>query len=130
MGFLLQCALQRDKVPTKGCHMLQKTIENIEAKVRENSSVTDESKAELLSLLAMLKAEVGELSKTHPEQAESITSFAQASAHEATRKEKNPDLLRLSLDGLSASVKELETSHPDLLRIVNGVSQVLANMGI
>ncbi|HME41758.1 MAG TPA: DUF4404 family protein [Syntrophorhabdales bacterium] len=110
--------------------MLQKTIENIEAKVRENSSVTDESKAELLSLLAMLKAEVGELSKTHPEQAESITSFAQASAHEATRKEKNPDLLRLSLDGLSASVKELETSHPDLLRIVNGVSQVLANMGI
>ena len=110
--------------------MLQKTIENIEAKVRENSSVSDESKAELLSLLAMLKAEVGELSKTHPEQAESITSFAQASAHEATRKEKNPDLLRLSLDGLSASVKELETSHPDLLRIVNAVSQVLANMGI
>ena len=110
--------------------MLQKTIENIEAKVRENSSVSDESKAELLSLLAMLKTEVGELSKTHPEQAESITSFAQASAHEATRKEKNPDLLRLSLDGLSASVKELETSHPDLLRIVNAVSQVLANMGI
>jgi chromosome segregation ATPase len=110
--------------------MLQKTIENIEAKVRENSSVTDESKAELLSLLAMLKAEVGELSKTHPEQAESIASFAQASAHEATRKEKNPDLLRLSLDGLSTSVKELETSHPDLLRIVNAVSQVLANMGI
>ena len=110
--------------------MLQKTIENIEAKVRENSSVTDESKAELLSLLAMLKTEVGELSKTHPEQAESIASFAQASAHEATRKEKNPDLLRLSLDGLSASVKELETSHPDLLRIVNAVSQVLANMGI
>jgi len=110
--------------------MLQKTIENIEAKVRENSSVTDESKAELLSLLAMLKTEVGELSKTHPEQAESIASFAQASAHEATRKEKNPDLLRLSLDGLSTSVKELETSHPDLLRIVNAVSQVLANMGI
>ena len=110
--------------------MLQKTIENIEAKVRENSSVTDESKAELLSLLAMLKTEVGELSKTHPEQAESIASFAQASAHEATRKEKNPDLLRLSLDGLSTSVKELETSHPNLLRIVNAVSQILANMGI
>jgi hypothetical protein len=110
--------------------MIRKTIENIEAKIKENSSVADESKAELLRLLAMLKAEIAEVSKTHPEQAESITSFAQASAHEATRKEKNPDLLRLSLDGLSTSVKELETSHPDLLRLVNAVSQVLANMGI
>ncbi len=110
--------------------MIQKTVENIEEKIRESSSVNDESKAELLRLLAMLKAEIGELSKTHPEQAESITSFAQASAHEATRKEKNPDLLKLSLDGLSASVKGIEASHPDLLRVVNAVSQVLANMGI
>ena len=110
--------------------MIQKTIENIEGKIRESSSVNDESRAELLRLLAMLKTEIGELSKTHPEQAESITSFAQASAHEATRKEKNPDLLKLSLDGLSVSVKEIETSHPDLLRVVNAVSQALANMGI
>jgi hypothetical protein len=110
--------------------MIQKTIENIEAKIRESGSVSDENRAELLRLLAMLRAEVGELSKTHPEQAESITSFAQASAHEATRKEKNPDLLKLSLDGLSVSVKEIESSHPDILRLVNAVSQALANMGI
>jgi hypothetical protein len=110
--------------------MIQKTIENIEGKIRESSSVNDESRAELLRLLAMLKTEIGELSKTHPEQAESITSFAQASAHEATRKEKNPDLLKLSLDGLSASVKGIEASHPDLLQVVNKVSQALANMGI
>lgn len=110
--------------------MIQKTIEHIEAKIRESASVSDEGRAELLELLAMLKSEVGELSKTHPEQAESISSFAQASAHEATRKEKNPVLLKLSLEGLGSSVKELETSHPDLLKIVNAVSQALANMGI
>jgi len=110
--------------------MIQKTIENIETKIRESDSVSDESRSELLRLLVTLKAEIAELSKTHPEQAESITSFAQASAHEATRKEKNPDLLKLSLDGLSESVKELEASHPDLLRLVNRVSQALANMGI
>ena len=110
--------------------MIQKTIENIEARIRQSGSVSDEGRAELLKLLAMLKAEVGELSKTHPEQAESISSFAQASAHEATRKEKNPDLLKLSLEGLTSSVKEFETSHPGLLKIVNGVSQALANMGI
>ena len=110
--------------------MIQKTIENIETKIQESDSVSNESRSELLGLLATLKAEIGELSKTHPEQAESITSFAQASAHEATRKEKNPDLLKLSLDGLSGSVKELETSHPNLTRLVNRVSQALANMGI
>ncbi len=111
--------------------MIEKTIENIEEKIKETTSVTDEaSRAELLKLLAMLKTEVTELSKTHPEQAESISAFARASAHEATRKQKNPDLLKLSLDGLSTSVKEFETSHPGLLRIVNGVSQILANMGI
>jgi hypothetical protein len=110
--------------------MIRKTIENIEAKIRESSSVKDESRAELLRLLARLKTEVEALAKTHPEQAESITSFAQATAHEATRKKKNPDLLKLSMDGLSASVKELETSHPDLLQLVNAVSLVLANMGI
>ena len=110
--------------------MIKKTIENIEARVRENSSVSDKSKDELLDLLSKLKTEVEELSKTHPEQAESITSFAQASAHEATRKEKNPDLLKLSLNGLTTSVKELESSHPDLTQLVNKVSQALANMGI
>ncbi len=110
--------------------MIQKTIEHIETKIRESASVSDEGRAELLELLAMLKTEIGELSKTHPEQAESISSFAQASAHEATRKEKNPALLKLSLEGLGSSVKELETSHPDLLKIVNEVSQALANMGI
>ncbi len=110
--------------------MIQRTIENIETKIRESKSVTDENRAELLGLLASLKQEIAELSKTHPEQAESITSFAQASAHEATRSEKNPDLLKLSLDGLSESVKELEASHPDLLQLVNKVSQALANMGI
>ncbi len=110
--------------------MIQKTIQNIETKIAESTSVSDENRTELLRLLAMLKTEIGELSKTHPELAESITSFAQASAHEATRKEKNPDLLKLSLDGLTTSVKELETSHPELLQVVNAVSQILANMGI
>ncbi len=110
--------------------MIQRTIEDIESKIRESSSVKEESRAELLQLVALLKTEIAELSKTHPEQAESITSFAQASAHQATRKKKNPALLKLSLDGLSGSVEELEASHPDLLRLVNRVSQVLANMGI
>jgi TRAP-type uncharacterized transport system substrate-binding protein len=62
--------------------------------------------------------------------AESFTGFAQTSAHEATRKDKNEDLLDLSLKGLTSSVNELESSHPKLVEIVNRISYMLSNMGI
>jgi TRAP-type uncharacterized transport system substrate-binding protein len=87
-------------------------------------------KTRLLRLLSSLQDEVSELSKIDNEQAESITGFAQTSAHEATRKDKNEDLLDLSLKGLTSSVGELESSHPKLVEIVNRISQMLSNMGI
>jgi hypothetical protein len=52
------------------------------------------------------------------------------STHEATRKQKNPNLLKLSIDGLSVSVKEFEVSHPKLVEQVNNIANMLANMGI
>ena len=78
-----------------------------------------EQRTELLGLLSTLKTEIGELSKTHSEQAQSITAFTEVSTHEATRQERDPQLLRLSLEGLSASVQGFETSHPKLVEIVN-----------
>ena len=110
--------------------MLKTTITNIENKIKHNSSINDEEKAELLQLLSSLKDEVSELSKTDKEHAESITGFAQTSTHEATRKDKKEDLLDLSLKGLTSSVDELESSHPKLVEIVNRISQILSNMGI
>jgi len=38
--------------------------------------------------------------------------------------------LRLSLEGLSSSVGELEKSHPRLVQIVNAISNTLSNLGI
>jgi Asp-tRNA(Asn)/Glu-tRNA(Gln) amidotransferase C subunit len=110
--------------------MLKTTIANIENKIKRNASIQDKDKAELLRLLSSLQDEVSELSKIDNEQAESITGFAQTSAHEATRKDKNEDLLDLSLKGLTSSVGELESSHPKLVEIVNRISQMLSNMGI
>jgi len=110
--------------------MLEQTITNIENKIRQNCSIEDKEKAELLQLLGSLKNEISELSKTDKEHAESITGFAQTSAHEATRKEKNEQLLDLSLKGLTSSVDELESSHPRLVEIVNRISHILSNMGI
>ncbi len=110
--------------------MIETTISEIEAKIRSTDAASEPRKQELIQLLATLKAEVATLSKTHGEQAQSIVSFAQLSAHEATRSAKNPRLLELSLRGLRSSVDDFEVSHPKLVQVVNSLSQTLANWGI
>ena len=110
--------------------MIDSTLSKIEEKIRNVNSITDENRIELLHLLGTLKKEIKELSKTETESAESITGFTQVSTHEATRREKNQQLLQLSLDGLASSVREFETSHPKLAETVNSICQVLSNMGI
>jgi Mg2+ and Co2+ transporter CorA len=110
--------------------MLEDTIGKIEARIQGADTIKKERRRELLQLLGTLRSEVAELSKTHGEQAQSIAGFADLSTHEATRSEQNPHLLKLSLDGLSSSVTELEESHPRLAQIVNAISNTLSNLGI
>ena len=69
-------------------------------------------------------------SKTDAEDAQSIIGFTEVSIHEAIREEKHPQLLKLSLKGLSTSVKRFENSHPKLVRIVNSICNTLSNIGI
>jgi chromosome segregation ATPase len=110
--------------------MIEDTIGEIEAKIQAADAIKEERRRELLQLLRTLKSEVAELSKTHQDQAQSIAGFTQISAHEATRADQDPHLLKLSLEGLDSSVKELEESHPRLVQIVNAISQTLSNLGI
>jgi hypothetical protein len=110
--------------------MIQETITKIETRVKESQSLSDEKKKELLNLLSTLKTEVSEFSKTHPEHTQSIASFTEVSIHEAIREERNPQLLKLSLQGLSTSVEGFEGSHPRLVGIVNSLCHILSNIGI
>jgi hypothetical protein len=110
--------------------MIEKTIGEIETKIRGAEAVSDAHKRELLQLLATLKSEIGAIEKTHGEQAESITEFAKISTHEATREEQSPQLRELSLRGLQSSVEGFEKSHPQLVEIVHRISSTLANIGI
>lgn len=110
--------------------MIDKTISEIEAKVRDAKSVGDDRKQELLQLLAQLKAEVSTLAKTHAEQADSIAGFASVSAHEATRQEQNPETLQHSVQGLRSSAAGFEQSHPKLVQTVSSISNLLSNLGI
>jgi hypothetical protein len=110
--------------------MIEDTISKIEARIQSAEAIKEDRRRELVQLLGTLKSEVAELSKTHGEQAESIAGFAEVSTREATRTERNPQLLKLSLQGLSSSVRELEKSHPRLVQIVNAISNTLSNLGI
>jgi Mg2+ and Co2+ transporter CorA len=110
--------------------MIDKTISEIEAKISGAESVSPERRQELLQLLGTLKTEIGKLSTTDGEKADSIAGFAQLSAHEATRAEQNPELREISLQGLRSSVEDLEQSHPQLTQIVNRISKTLSDLGI
>ena len=110
--------------------MLHETISKIEAKLRNSPSLKEERRSELLALLATLKSEVAALRDLNDEQAESIAGFAEVSTHEATRVQKNPELLKMSVQGLASSVNGFEKSHPELVAVVNRICTTLSNMGI
>jgi hypothetical protein len=110
--------------------MIEDTISKIEARIQSAEAIKDERRRELLDLVGTLKSEVATLSQTDQEHAESIAGFAEVSTHEATRTEQNPKLLDISLRGFKSSVEELEESHPQLVQIVNAISNTLSNLGI
>ena len=108
----------------------QNTIENIEEMIRTNKPLNENNKTQLLNLLATLKPEIAKLSNDQAEHAESVAGFIERSTHEALRQDKNPTLLKLAIDGLSASVKGFEASHSQLVENVNNIASALANIGI
>ncbi|MEW6306999.1 MAG: DUF4404 family protein [Verrucomicrobiota bacterium] len=110
--------------------MIDDTLAKIEDRIRNSGSIAPERREELLTLVSKLKGEVNDLSKTHSEEAQSIAGFTGVSAHEATRQEPNPELLKVSIKGLQASVDGFEKSHPKLVRIVDSICQTLSNLGI
>ncbi len=110
--------------------MIEETIRQIESRLRSAGDPTGKSRAELLKLISTLKTEITDLSKTRAEHAESIAGFIDRSTHEATRSDKNPELLRLSLAGLAESVKGFEASHPRLVSQISYICTMLANEGI
>lgn len=110
--------------------MLQKTIAEIEDRIRKADSVNETKRAELLGLVGSLKQEIDELARTHGDRAQTIAGLTRASTAEATRRARNQQHVQSALDELSKSVTEFEGSHPMLVQLVNRICTVLANIGI
>jgi uncharacterized membrane protein YccC len=106
------------------------SLSDIENRIQSNPHIAQESKAELLRLLTILKSEIAALEHTRAAHAESVRGLAERSMHEAIRQPKDPQLAASALQELAASVAELEVSHPQLVSAVNAISVLLSNIGI
>jgi prefoldin subunit 5 len=110
--------------------MTEERIEKIKSTVEAADHIPAEKKAELSAALSKLKPALAQISQTHQEHAQSIARLVEASAHEATRKEKRPDHLNKLLQDLKQSARNFEASHPRFAAFVNEYSTVLSALGI
>lgn len=93
--------------------MIEETIARLEERL-QNASLSPEQRAEVQALIAELKSEL----------AVARDSGVQMPMAVALRDDESP------LDRLNQSVTEFETTHPQLVAIVNRISTTLANLGI
>jgi hypothetical protein len=110
--------------------MSDERIENARSALESADHIPAAKKTELLGLLSKLNPAIAKVAKTHQEDAQSIARMVEASTHEATRKEKRPELLKTVLRGLKQSVERFEASHPDLVAFVTEYSGFLSEMGL
>ena len=110
--------------------MIPERIAQIEATLRSATNIPEATRQELLDLLAGLKAEVTPLVQTHGESAQQITGSADAAVQAAVHRGEQPEQAAQAVEGLAASVRDFEASHPRLVQIVDRLAVTLSNMGI
>ena len=110
--------------------MIDDTIDKIQQRLQQSQRLSPEKRKELLELISQLKMEIVDLSESYPDQARSIAGFAEISAHEATRENKQEGTMESALDGLESSVAGFEAAHPKLVDVVNRIAATLSNLGI
>ena len=110
--------------------MTDERIEKIKLAVETADHISPEKKAELLDVLAKLKPAIAEVAQTHEAEAERISQFVEASAHEVASKKEQPESVERVLNKLKQSVERFEASHPQLTSFVTEYSAVLSGLGI
>jgi ABC-type transporter Mla subunit MlaD len=109
--------------------MTDKRLQKIKSAVESADHISPEKKAELLAVLAKLKPAIAEVAQTSEEEAERISRFVEASAHEVASMGR-PDGLERVLHKLKQSVEKFEASHPQLTSFVTEYSAILSGLGI
>jgi prefoldin subunit 5 len=110
--------------------MTDERIQKIKSAVESADHISPEKKAELLDVLAKLKPAIAKVAQTHEEDAQSISRFVEASAHEVATKRERPESVERVLQKLKQTVEKFEASHPELTAFVAEYSAVLSGLGI
>jgi hypothetical protein len=100
--------------------MIPERIAQIEATLHSSANIPEATRRELLELLASLKTEVAALGESAPRLDENAVLPGGGSPGEAAQ----------VAEGLAASVRDFEVSHPRLVQIVDRLALTLSNMGI
>ena len=98
--------------------MIEETIRQIEARLNASASLPADTREELLSLLAKLRAEAAQLPASERATGEPNGGTAE------------PESMQEHADRLRSSVEEFEGSHPKVVQLVNHIANTLAGLGI
>jgi hypothetical protein len=107
--------------------MIADRLAKLESTLRDNNSIPEATRQELLGLLTGLKTEVAPLLETY---ARDIAGSAEAAVEASIRRDEQPEQAALAVEGLAASVRQFEATHPRLVEIVDQLALTLSNMGI
>ena len=110
--------------------MTDERIQKIKSAVEAADHISPEKKTELLAVLAKLKPAIAEVAETDEEEAERISRFIEASAHEVAGKKERPESVEKGLNRLKQTVEKFEASHPQLTAFVTEYSAILSALGI
>jgi hypothetical protein len=108
--------------------MIAERLAKLECVLRDNPNLSDSARQELLGLVSALRAEMASLADTHS--AHQIAGSAEAAVNASIQREQQRERANQAVEGLAASVREFEASHPKLVEIVDQLTVTLSNMGI
>ena len=103
--------------------MIEDRLKNLEDRIEAAGNLPEESRNELLRLLAALRSELAAL----PGAADATQPSASG---EAGGEPIEPPVLQAALEDLTDAVKKFETSHAAVAPILNRISIILSNMGM
>ena len=98
--------------------MIEDTIQQIEARLNAASNLAPETRAELASLVAKLRAEAARVPAGAADENTKAATGAEAESMDDT------------VEQLRRSVEEFEGSHPKLVQLANHLANTLAGLGI
>jgi hypothetical protein len=105
--------------------MIKEKLTALENKIHSSTSMKQENKDAVLTLLAELQEEINEISN------DKVAKLVELQGLNELQKstEEDSGLLKSALNEVSETVNSFEESHPKLVQVVNSICTQLSNSG-